>query len=128
MSPAPSQLSPPSAPEARHHELLSCVQHLPALPVRSAEVLRLVEDLNSTHDEIATAITQDAGLTIGVLRLANSAAFGCAGEVQTVGQALRQIGLVNLKTLVLGSAMRQLIQPWDLIDRLRTGTHHAPPG
>ncbi|WP_027185314.1 HDOD domain-containing protein [Desulfovibrio inopinatus] len=61
----------------------------------------------SLHD-VAETINQDQGLTIKVLRLANSAFYGLQSEVNTVLRAVSILGLNEIRTLVLALGVSSL--------------------
>ena len=79
----------------------------------SPELLRKLfsqtgEDSVSPLDEIAGTVSQDQGLTVKVLSLANSAFYGLQAEVKSVGRAISVLGLSEIRALVLALGVRAL--------------------
>ncbi len=75
---------------------------LPTLAPVAVEVLRLADDENASMNDIANAISNDPGLTVRLLRLANSAAYSRGSEVTNLSTAAMLLGLQTLKMVVLG--------------------------
>ncbi|MFZ5427075.1 MAG: HDOD domain-containing protein [Thermodesulfobacteriota bacterium] len=59
-------------------------------------------------DEIAQTLSQDQGLTIKVLTMANSAFYGLQQEVTTVSRAIAVLGLNEVRSLVLALGVKAL--------------------
>ena len=75
---------------------------LPTLAPVAVEVLRLADDENASMNDIAGAISNDPGLTVRLLRLANSAAYSRGTEVTNLNRAAMLLGLQTLKMVTLG--------------------------
>ncbi|MBV8626013.1 MAG: HDOD domain-containing protein [Herbaspirillum sp.] len=89
-------------------ELKSLVDQPGKLPTVPKVVQQLIASFNvediSSH-EIAQQIAADPALTAKVLRLANSAFFHVSRTIGTVDDALRMLGFVMVRNLVLGNGM-----------------------
>lgn len=95
--------------------------------------LRLQERLSDPGaelDELATLLSLDPGLSARVLKLANSAFYGNAGTVESVGRALRLMGANELYNLVLASAVTEAFAgvPADLLDMSSFWRHSVVTG
>ncbi len=66
------------------------------------EVIRLVEDENSSMSDLSKAIMADPALSTRLLQLANSAQYAQAQEVTSLERAASLIGLNTIKLLSLG--------------------------
>jgi len=69
---------------------------------------KLIDSFNAddiSANEIAQLIASDAALTAKLLRLANSAYFHVSRTVGSVDDALRMLGFVMVRNLVLGNGM-----------------------
>lgn len=75
---------------------------LPTLAPVAVEVLQLADDENAGMNEIANAISNDPGLTVRLLRLANSPAYNRGNEVTNLSTAASLLGLQTLKMVTLG--------------------------
>jgi HD-like signal output (HDOD) protein len=86
-------------------EVVSRVGDLAALPSVYAKVRRLVEDPNSSPDQLSRVIAVDAVITARLLRLANSAFWGRGGRIETVSRAVRLLGMNHVHDLVLATSV-----------------------
>ncbi|MAG58522.1 MAG: hypothetical protein CMJ83_19715, partial [Planctomycetes bacterium] len=82
---------------------------LPGFPMAVMEVLRSLRDPEKDLESIATRVETDPGMSVGVLKMVNSAAFGLASEVDTVGHGLAMLGRARLESLVLGVVVRDVL-------------------
>lgn len=73
---------------------------MPMLPKVVQEVTELLNKDNVDVKTLADKINHDLVLSAKVLRLSNSAYFGCSREVSSIQEAVSLIGLEKLKTLV----------------------------
>lgn len=86
-------------------EIVSRVIDLAALPSVYAKVRRLVEDPNSSPDQLSKVIAMDPAITARLLRLANSAFWGRGGRIETVSRAVRLLGMNHVHDLVLATSV-----------------------
>jgi HD-like signal output (HDOD) protein len=66
-----------------------------SLPTAALRILNLVAKNDVEVTELATAINQDPALTAAVLRVANSAVLGGAGQIATVRDAVTRLGVAE---------------------------------
>ena len=73
--------------------------------------MRLVseEDDSFSYKEVAALVRADAGFSVEVLRLANSALFGFRNEVRDVTHALAVLGINRLRAVVTTLAMKEIL-------------------
>ncbi|NUU03898.1 HDOD domain-containing protein [Herbaspirillum robiniae] len=89
-------------------ELKSLVDQPGKLPTVPKVVQQLIASFNSedvSSADIARQIAADPALSAKLLRLANSAFFHVSRTVGTVDDALRMLGFVMVRNLVLGNGM-----------------------
>lgn len=89
-------------------ELRTLVDQPSKLPTVPKVVQQLIASFNAediSAAEIARQISADPALTAKLLRLANSAFFHFSRTVGTVDDALRMLGFVMVRNLVLGNGM-----------------------
>ena len=84
--------------------LVDGVQDLIPLPKSYLRVQELVNDPESSLDDITKVIVNDAALTSRILRIANSAYMGLISRVETVGRAVQVLGLNQVHDLALAGA------------------------
>ena len=85
-------------------KLKRVISGLGALPTPPRIYLRLTEALNSPYssmEEIGGIVQEDAGLTLKLLQISNSAYFGVQRKVITPLDAVQIVGLEILRALVL---------------------------
>lgn len=78
---------------------------MPMLPKVVQEVTQLLNASDVDVKVLADKINHDQVLSARVLRMSNSAYFGCSREVSTIEDAVGLIGLTKLKTLVIASGV-----------------------
>lgn len=86
-------------------ELAERASQLFTLPDICMRIQQLLEDPNSTIDNIAELVSFDPVLTVKVLKLANSPLFAFRSQVSTLSRAVSIIGSQQLYNLVLATAV-----------------------
>lgn len=82
---------------------ISKIKNLPELSPASIKIIDAVNDQDISINELATVISVAPVLTGRLLGLANSAYFGCTGEITDLRVAIiRVLGLNLVKSLTLG--------------------------
>jgi putative nucleotidyltransferase with HDIG domain len=96
------------------------ISGLGALPTPPELYLRLTQALNSEDssiEDIAEIVKEDPGLTVKLLQIVNSAAFGVSRKITTVPESVQIIGFQILRAIMLtvqafkfyeGNALRSL--------------------
>lgn len=74
---------------------------LPSFPSAIMQTLERIRDPNACASSVAEALSVDPGLSVRVLRLANSAAFSARNKVENLSQAIALVGFSQLETMVL---------------------------
>jgi putative nucleotidyltransferase with HDIG domain len=103
------------------NEIVSNIKSFPSMPATGAKMLKMLEDPETTVDEIEDVLRHDPGLTGNVLRLANSAYFGIPSKVASTRQAVLLLGLKKLVQLVIASCVNAVM------DKPVPG-YNLPPG
>ncbi len=73
-----------------------------SLPTVYTHIVELLNQPNSSSQQIAEAISKDASLTVRLLRLVNSPFYGFSGKIDSVSRAVSLLGTNELTTLALG--------------------------
>lgn len=107
--------------QANVKDLLSKIKSFPSMPATGAKMLKILENPETTVDEIEDVLRHDPGLTGNVLKLANSAYFGIPGKVASTRQAVLLLGLRKLIQLVIASCVNAVM------DKPVPG-YNLPPG
>ena len=90
-------------------QIMSKVRAFPSMPATGAKMLRMLEDPETSVDEIEDVLRHDPGLTANVLKLANSAYFGIPSKVSSVKQGVLLLGLKRLIQLVVASCVSSVM-------------------
>lgn len=86
------------------------LQNLAPLPDTATRLLALLNDPEVSLQRVADIASRDVGITAAFLRMANSPLFGLRGRIGTVTNAIRVIGMVQARLLVLASGVSQIAQ------------------
>lgn len=101
---------------------------LDALPPFRPVITRLLAELSGESAgfrRIRLLVSEDPALSAHVLRLANSALFGCRRTVTDLLTALTLIGLDRLRALVLTYGVRHLFRPLARFPQCRAIWQHS---
>lgn len=91
--------------------VLSEVRAMPPVPHATMDLMRLLQMDDVSMAVLLPKIQYDPGLTANVLALANSAYFGCPGEVGTLREAVVRLGITRLRQLVMASLAAPRLKP-----------------
>jgi putative nucleotidyltransferase with HDIG domain len=81
------------------------ITSLPTLPTVAEKINQLLENPQTTAEEIGKAITTDQALTAKVLKLVNSAFYGFPGRISTITHAIVILGFSTIKNIVLTTSI-----------------------
>ncbi len=90
-------------------DILTQITSFPSMPATGAKMLRMLEDPDTSVDEIEDLLRHDPGLTGNVLKLANSAYFGIPNKVASTRQAVLLLGLKKLIQLVIAACVNAVM-------------------
>lgn len=98
-------------------ELILNVCDIPAVPIVAFKVLRLIENPNSTLEDIQKAITADQAMATKILKIANSAFYGARRSIDTISDAITIIGFNTVKNVVLAISTREVYKGFGLFEQ-----------
>lgn len=91
---------------------------LPTMPEMALRVREVAENSDASVKQLATVIGHDAALTARIIKVANSALYRGASEIQDLNMALMRLGMTTTCTLATGLAMEQMFQATtDMVDK-----------
>ncbi|SFM59540.1 HDOD domain-containing protein [Thermodesulforhabdus norvegica] len=99
-------------------KIVSVTGDLPTIPHTAQLVMQKLSDPEVSPKELEKIILQDPALTARILKLANSPFYGRPRTIKTVSEATVVIGLNTLKSIVVASAVREMIKPFGLTEKL----------
>jgi putative nucleotidyltransferase with HDIG domain len=89
-------------------EFIEATGELPALPENLTKLNEILENENSTAEDLAKIISTDQALAAKVLKIANSAFYGRVSQVVKISEAVVIIGLANIKNMIFSIFLEQL--------------------
>lgn len=87
----------------KHDELV-----LPTLPEIALKVRKAADDPEVNLMQMSDTISHDPALSLGMVKVANSAMLGGRVKVETVSQAVTRIGLRQIKSIATAMAIEQV--------------------
>ncbi len=91
---------------------------LPTMPEMALKVREVADDPDASIMQLGKVISNDAALTARLIKVANSALFRGAREIEDLNMALSRLGMQTTSNLATGLAMEQMFQATsDLIDK-----------
>jgi HD-like signal output (HDOD) protein len=81
---------------------------LPTLPEVALKVRQAADDPDVNLNHMGEIIAQDPALSLGMIKVANSALLGRTVKVESVSQAVTRIGLSQIKSIETAMALEQV--------------------
>lgn len=78
------------------------IKDLVTLPDVAMRIARMVDDPSASASDIGREISNDAALTLRLLRIANSAAYGQHRKIATISRAITVLGVRQVRDLTVG--------------------------
>ena len=99
-------------------ELVKNVDSVVSLPSIFTRINSLINNPDSNLVDIADIISEDPGLSVRLLKIANSAMFNFPSEIDTITRAITVIGTKQLRDLVLATQVISIFKniDQDIID------------
>ncbi len=92
---------------AKVHELVASDSvQLPPLPEVAVKAREMLSSENMQAGALGDLLAQDAAIVASLLRLANSAAFGGLGRVESLSTAMQRIGFRQVGAIVTGLSLK----------------------
>lgn len=85
--------------------LIEGVRDLPTPPLVFNQIMKVVDDPETSAYDVAGIISEDPGMSAKVLRITNSAFYGLSGTVTSIKQAVVIVGLNGIKDLVVSTSV-----------------------
>jgi putative nucleotidyltransferase with HDIG domain len=101
---------PDSEALERMRELIGSIRNLPTLPQVITELTKLLADPETSVKRVTHLLAEDQALTAKLLKLANSAYYGFAGEVASVTQAVVMLGFGGVRDVALSASVIDLFK------------------
>jgi len=88
-------------------ELVKNIGELVSMPGVAVRINEMVDDEQYSAADIGKVISQDPGLTVRLLKIANSPMYGFSSEIETVSRAVTVLGTKQIRDLVLATSAIQ---------------------
>ncbi len=92
-------------------DIVEAIQSLPPLPAVALRVIQVAQDQKASAADLALVVSADPGLSIRVLRVANSATYRRSREVTSVQEALVVLGFIQARNIAVASAITRDYSP-----------------
>jgi len=89
----------------KRQEIIAKALAVPQMPMPVQKIMSIINDPDATMTQLARFIEFEPGLTVNLLRMANSAFFGGHGNVTTVKDAIMRLGMQRVYQMVLASGV-----------------------
>lgn len=83
------------------HQIVERIEELPTLPQVAAKIMRLIDDPNTSAQDVHRVMSRDPALAGKMLKLVNSAFYGLPHKVSNLNQAIVLLGFNTIKSLAL---------------------------
>jgi len=104
-------MSPQVTPEAKKQVVESAVKeisHIATLPEVTVKIIELVEDPNSTAQDLHKIISNDPALCSRILKVVNSAFYGLPGQIGSINRAIVLLRLNAVKNIAIAASLSKL--------------------
>lgn len=87
-------------------EIILKTVELPTVPIVAVKVIQLIDNPNTSIDDLQRAIITDQAMTSRILKIANSSFYGVRQNIDTLSEALSILGMKVTRLIVLAAATR----------------------
>ncbi|MCA9417567.1 MAG: HDOD domain-containing protein [Candidatus Omnitrophica bacterium] len=85
---------------------------LPSIPTTVLELMDLLNQEDSTNEDLSQVVSQDQGLVARTLKMVNSAGMGLRQQVTSIQQAIGLLGRSQIRQICLGGGVWDSLQPY----------------
>ncbi len=86
------------------------ISHIATLPEVTMKIVQLVEDPDSTAQDLNKVITNDPALGARILKVVNSAFYGLPGQIGSINRAIVLLGLNAVKNIAIAASLAKLFR------------------
>jgi len=84
---------------------LDRIEDLPTLPVIAVEVNKMLQDYNTSIEELSTVIKNDQAMTPRILKLVNSSFYGFKSKIANINRAIILLGFNTISNAIVSVAI-----------------------
>jgi len=100
----------PDSPQTLVDEALQEITHIATLPEITLKIIQLVENPDSTAQDLTKVITNDPALGARILKVVNSAFYGLPGQIGSINRAIVLLGLNAVKNIAIAASLAKLFR------------------
>ena len=86
------------------------ISHIATLPEVTMKIIQLVEDPDSTANDLNKVISNDPALGARILKVVNSAFYGLPGQIGSINRAIVLLGLNAVKNIAIAASLAKLFR------------------
>ncbi len=86
------------------------ISHIATLPEITLKIIKLVEDPDSSAQDLNKVITNDPALGARILKVVNSAFYGLPGQIGSINRAIVLLGLNAVKNIAIAASLAKLFR------------------
>ncbi len=86
------------------------ISHIATLPEVTLKIIQLVEDPDSTAQDLNNIISNDPALGARILKVVNSAFYGLPGQIGSTNRAIVLLGLNAVKNIAVAASLTKLFR------------------
>lgn len=91
-------------------QAVNSVASLSTLPEVTTQIIKTVEDKNSSAQQLHKIVSHDPALVTRVLKVVNSAFYGLPGQVASIERAIVMLGLNAVKNIAVAASLGQMFR------------------
>jgi HD-like signal output (HDOD) protein len=91
-------------------KVMQAMRDLPPLPTAVQKLLAVMNDEDSSADDVTKVLSSDQALAGKILKLVNSSYYGMSGEVSTITRAVVVLGFSGVRNVAMGFGMVSAMQ------------------
>lgn len=92
------------------HSAIQEISHIATLPEVTLKIIQLVEDPDSTAQDLNKVISNDPALGARILKVVNSAFYGLPGQIGSINRAIVLLGLNAVKNIAIAASLAKLFR------------------
>ncbi len=90
------------------------ISHIATLPEVTVKIIELVENPESSAQELHEVISQDPALCSRILKVVNSSFYGLPGQIGSINRAIVLLGLNAVKNIAIAASLAKLYRGGEL--------------
>ncbi|MEM1355137.1 MAG: HDOD domain-containing protein [Planctomycetota bacterium] len=110
MSDTPTATTPNANTDLIVQSAIQEISHIATLPEVTMKIIQLVEDPDSTAQDLNNVISNDPALGARILKVVNSAFYGLPGQIGSINRAIVLLGLNAVKNIAIAASLAKLFR------------------